>query len=73
MHKWVAAFLLMLVGAVPGCAKVVVFWQERFPTVANWPIMREALGKALDGAGLVFTGWDELQDPATLSSVSRSY
>ena len=67
MHKRLAALLLMLVGAVPACAKVVVFWQDGFPTVASQPITREALVKALDGADLVFTGLDGLRDPATLN------
>jgi hypothetical protein len=69
MHKWVAAFLLMLGSAVPACAKVVVFWQDGFPTVASQPITREALVKALDGADPVFTGLDGFRNPATLTGI----
>ncbi len=67
MRKLVAALCLILVVSCPLFAKVVVFWQPGFPTVASQPVPREALVKALDGMDPVFAGIEELRDPATLA------
>ena len=48
-------------------AKVVVFWQPGFPTVATGPVERAALTKALDGMDAQFADWANLNDPATLA------
>ncbi len=46
-------------------AKVVVFWQDGFPTIASQPIGHDTLSKALDGP--VFAGVEGLRDPAVLA------
>jgi hypothetical protein len=62
-----AVFLAIL--AVPcGFAKVVVFWQDGFPTVASEPVARETLVKSLDGMDAVFVDLEGLKDPAALAS-----
>ena len=48
-------------------AKVVVFWQPGFPTVASQPISRNALTQAFAGESPVFAGLDALRDPSTLA------
>jgi len=65
MRKLVLALGLMAAG-IPGSAKVVVFWQPGFPTVASQPVSRDALTKALDAMAPVFVSLDQLKDPATL-------
>ncbi len=45
--------------------KIVVFWQEGFPTVASQPLSRDTLLKALDDHEVVFASIAELQDAAT--------
>jgi len=47
MRKIVAILFLILAGGLPLCAKVVVFWQPGFPTVASAPVTRDALVNAL--------------------------
>jgi hypothetical protein len=39
--------MLIFIGSVLGYARVVVFWQEDFPTVASRAVARETLIKAL--------------------------
>ena len=63
MRKLAIALLL----ALPAFAKVVVFWQPGFPTVASQPVSHDALVKALDGMDPVFAALDALKDPATLN------
>src|ERR1035438_9766011 len=53
--------------ASPLLAKVVVFWQAGFPTVASQPVERSSLAKALDGMGAQFADLSGLNEPATLS------
>jgi hypothetical protein len=67
MRSLIAVLLLMFAGNVPAFARVVVFWQEGFPTVASQPVTRPALLKALDGLDPIFAGIDSLRDPATLA------
>lgn len=49
----VSGFALISVPAIvlpaPLLAKIVVFWQRGFPTVASQPVARPAVVKALDG------------------------
>ena len=59
--------ILMLSAATLAPAKVVVFWQPGFPTVASQPVSRGALEQALEGAQPVFAGLDALREPATLA------
>jgi hypothetical protein len=67
MRKLTATLFLILAAGLPLCAKVVVFWEPGFPTVASAPVTRDALVKALEGAGPVFAGIDQLKDPATFA------
>jgi hypothetical protein len=67
MRKIVATLSLILASVFPLCAKVVVFWQAGFPTVAGASVTRDALVKALEGTGPVFAGIDQLKDPATFA------
>lgn len=48
-------------------AKVVVFWQPGFPTVASQPVEQATLNKALDGMSPLFADLQRLSEPATLS------
>src|ERR1039457_4023237 len=67
MRKLAVTLFLALAVSLPGFAKVVVFWQPGFPTVASQPVSRDALVKALDGMDPVFAGLDGLRDTATLN------
>ena len=49
-------------------AKVVVFWQPDFPTVASQPIDRASLDKALEGLEPVYADETALAVPDTLSN-----
>ena len=60
------AFLAVLM-PFPLVAKVVVFWQPGFPTVASEPIERTALSKALDWTDPQFVDLAGLNERATLS------
>jgi hypothetical protein len=46
--------------------KVVIFWQEGFPTLESQPVPQETLRKALDSLQPEFAGLDELNQPGTL-------
>jgi hypothetical protein len=66
-----AAFLFALLIVFPvsvwaEVAKVVVFWQPDFPTVASQPIERSVLERALSGTDPVFAAVASLNQPATL-------
>ncbi|MGH9530592.1 MAG: hypothetical protein ACRD2S_11825 [Terriglobales bacterium] len=61
-------FVVFLV--VPfGFTKVVVFWQDGFPTVASEPVTRQTLVKSLNGMDAAFVDLNGLKNPATLASV----
>jgi len=47
-------------------AKVVVFWQDGFPTLESQPVPQETLRKALEGLQPQFASLEELNQPATL-------
>lgn len=51
-------------------AKVVVFWQPGFPTVASQPVEQSVLNKALDGMSPQFVDLQSMNDPATLSGAN---
>jgi Beta-galactosidase len=55
-------------GIRPLSAKVVVFWQEGFPTVDSQPISRATLERALGPEDAVFLGIEGLQDPSALAN-----
>ncbi len=65
MRSLVTALMLALAGVSAATAKVVVFWQDGFPTAASQPLSRVVLTQTLDAP--VFAGIEALRDPATLS------
>jgi hypothetical protein len=65
MRSLVTALFLVLAGVSSLFGKVVVFWQEGFPTVASQAVSRGALSQALDAP--VLAGIEALRDPATLA------
>ncbi|MGA2185798.1 MAG: beta-galactosidase [Bryobacteraceae bacterium] len=69
MHRSRTALLLIVLGASTVFARVAVFEQSGFPTVASQPVSHETLVKALDGPDTVFLGIDALKDPAALQGV----
>jgi hypothetical protein len=66
MHKTAKAILVFCIWVSSARGKVVVFWQEGFPTLESQPIAQEALQKALDGFQPEFADLDELSNPKTL-------
>jgi Beta-galactosidase len=60
-----AVVLMCLFGAAAS-AKVVVYSQAGFPTVASQPISRATLSHALEGMDVVFADQDALRDAKTL-------
>jgi hypothetical protein len=59
---------LLTCGGSALSAKVVVVWQEGFPTVASQPISRPALERALTGEDPVFLNIEGLRDPSALAN-----
>jgi Beta-galactosidase len=68
MAVFVLIFSLLIFSPVPGFAKVVIFWQESFPTVASQTIARETLVQALEGMDPAFTNLEGLKDSSVLAS-----
>jgi hypothetical protein len=66
MRRYFWIFFAALLLALQVQAKVVVFWQPGFPTVASQPIDRATLDKALSGLGPVFADEASLAAPETL-------
>lgn len=48
MRNVVVASILVFLATSFGFAKVAVFWQDGFPTVASQPVARKTLAQALD-------------------------
>src|SRR5216683_1342862 len=61
MRNVITVCLIFLAGVPSLVAKVIVFSQDGFPTVASQPISREALIKALDGMNPGFLNIDGLK------------
>ncbi len=66
MRYWLVVPLWILASLSAASAKVVVFWQESFPTIESQPIEQGALRKALEESQPQFAGVDELTEPQTL-------
>ncbi|MGO8791528.1 MAG: beta-galactosidase [Terriglobia bacterium] len=66
MRTIVKLILALCISIIPAYGKVVVFWQDGFPTLESQPISQETLGKALDGLQPEFASLDELNKPETL-------
>jgi len=69
MRKLIAALFIACFCGSPVLAKVVVFWQDGFPTVASQPVARETLVKAFDGVNPVFASVEALKDPKAFEDV----
>jgi hypothetical protein len=65
-HRTAFLITLLILFPVSLCAKVVVFWQPDFPTVASQPLDRSVLERALNGMDPVFADVASLNQPATL-------
>ena len=68
MHRYCWMLIAALLGPLQLEAKVVVFWQPGFPTVASQPIDRATLDEALAGMDPVFADEAGLAVPDTLST-----
>ena len=66
MRYWLVLPLCILTSLSAASAKVVVFWQEAFPTVESQPIDQDTLRNALGEMPPQFAGVDELKNPETL-------
>jgi len=66
MHKAAKAILVLCMWMSSAHGKVVVFWQEGFPTLESQPVRQETLHKALDSLQPEFADLDELSKPETL-------
>ena len=67
MRNWITAGLLLLMSvSSTAYAKVVVFWQDRFPTVDSQVIAQESLTRAFEGMEPVFASLEDLAKPETL-------
>jgi len=62
----IASILALLPSTI--LAKVVVFWQPGFPTVASQPVERSVLAKALEGMDPWFADLATLNESATLAN-----
>lgn len=66
MHTIAKIIFVLGISVSQTYGKVVVFWQEGFPTLESQPVPREALEKALEGQRPVFASLDELNKLETL-------
>ena len=64
--KIIFALWALCISIGPAYGKVVVLWQDGFPTLESQPVPQDMLRKALDGLEPKFTGLDELNKPETL-------
>jgi hypothetical protein len=69
MHRWLSVLLFLTLSASTAVARVAVFEQPGFPTIASQPVSHEVLLKALDGDEPVFLDADALKNPAALHDV----
>jgi hypothetical protein len=68
MRRYLCIFFVASLVALPLQAKVVVFWQPGFPTVASQPVDRASLDKALEGLDPVFEDEASLAASETLAN-----
>ncbi len=67
MRCFFRACLFVLIACSCLYSKVVVFWQDGFPTVDSRPVPQEALRRALEGREPVFVNLEELARPGALA------
>ncbi len=68
MQRILMAILVLCIGIGSASGKVVVFWQEGFPTLESQPVPQETLQKAFDGWQPVFARLDEMNKQETLQN-----
>jgi Beta-galactosidase len=68
IRNFLVALVLIVIGASSTFARVVVFWQEGFPSVASLPVARETLATALEGMDPEFTDLEGFKTANALSS-----
>jgi len=68
MQRILMAILVLCIGISSASGKVVVFWQEGFPTLESQPVPQETLQKAFDGWQPVFARLDEMNKQETLQN-----
>jgi len=66
MRTMVKIILALCISISAAYGKVVVFWQEGFPTLESQPVPQETLRKALDGLQPEFASLEELNKQETL-------
>jgi len=66
MRSMVKIILALCISMIPAYGKVVVYWQDGFPTLESQPVPQETLRKALDGLQPEFASLDELNKQETL-------
>ena len=66
MRGIVKIVLALCISMSSAYGKVVVFWQEAFPTLESQPVPQVALRRALEGLEPEFANLDELKGPQTL-------
>src|SRR3954453_7994712 len=64
MH-YLAKSLFVLVTTIPLSAKIVVFWQNGFPTMDSEAVSRQALQSALRGEEQLYADFDALKQPSS--------
>lgn len=69
MRSLISALLMILISTAAGAAKVVVFWQDGFPTVESQQVAHDSLQKALNGMQPVFASLEDLKRAETLDGV----
>jgi len=66
MRTLIEIILALCISLSTAYGKVVVFWQDGFPTLESQPVPQEILRKALGGMQPEFANLDELIKPETL-------
>ena len=66
MQRIVKIILALCISMSTAHGKVVVFWQEGFPTLESQPVPQGTLRKALEKLEPAFANLDELNEPETL-------
>ena len=71
MRTMVKIILALCISMSAAHGKVVVFWQDGFPTLESQPVPQETLRKALDGLQPEFTSLEGLNQQETLCDAER--
>ena len=66
MPRLVPLFSAFLVSIVPAHGKVVVFWQDGFPTIESQPVSKQTLLQAFGNGEAVFAGTSDIKKAEAL-------